>query len=544
MQGCVFLEKNLRAKKSKKQTFVWGAAVLAISHIFVKIVGAGFKIPLDRFILKPEGMGIYTASYSIYNWLFVISTAGIPVAISKMVSEAYAVGNIKQAKRVFGMAKILMLIVGIIGAAMMFFGAGIFANLLSVKSAKYSMMALAPSLFFVAMMSAYRGYSQGMGNMIPTALSEVAEALGKLAAGLFLAAAFIGYGVQYGAAGAIAGVSVGGACGLLLLMIANAFSKKHLQYNVQSKDLNVSARRDILKKLIKIAVPITLGVSVFTLTSLIDTAMIMNILSSMGYTESQYTSLFGYLNRAVTMFNVPPTIIAAISVSCVPVISGALAQKKPEAAIETAKSALRITIMFSFPCAVGMSTLASPILQLIYSDSAHYFLLTITALSVAFVTLVQTGNAILQSYGHVWKPVVNMALGGVVKVAVNFILVSRPGININGAPIGTLLCYFTVMLLNLISIKRITHVTYEMSDFFIKPLLSVAVMGCVCVIVYDFIFRAAGNYIIAMMGAVLAAVAVYGVMVLAVGCVKKEDIYLLPKGEKIYSLLKKLHFMK
>lgn len=540
------MARNLKENGMGTQTFLWGAAIVAFSHILVKVIGAVFKIPLDRFILHTEGMGIYNASYTIYNWLYMLSTAGLPVAISKMVSEACAVGNIKEASRIFRIAKALMFCLGLGGTLILFFGAELFANLLNAPSAKLSMMALAPSLFFTAMMSAYRGYTQGMKNMLPTAASEIVESLGKLCVGLWLAASFIGMGVEYGAAGAIGGVTVGTAVGFVLLWGHNAISGRKLRASasVYRNDTAPKSGRAILKRLIVIAFPVTLGVSVFTLTSLIDTAMIGNQLAALGYEESEYMSLFGYLSRAVTMFNVPPTVIAAISISVVPAISAAISTGQRHRAVETAKSALRITILFSFPCAVGLSVLAEPIFQFVYGDAAHSFLLNVMGLAVACVTLVQTGNAVLQAYGKVWTPVINMAVGGVVKVAVNLLLVSQPAININGAPIGTFLCYFTVMVLNLLAIQKVTGVTYEFSDFVIKPLFSILVMGAATMITYDFVLRAGMHYLFAMGAAICVAVIVYGAMILLVRCIKKEDLLLVPRGEKIYGALKRLHLMK
>lgn len=540
------MARNLKENGMGTQTFLWGAAIVAFSHILVKVIGAVFKIPLDRFILHTEGMGIYNASYTIYNWLYMLSTAGLPVAISKMVSEACAVGNIKEASRIFRIAKALMFCLGLGGTLILFFGAELFANLLNAPSAKLSMMALAPSLFFTAMMSAYRGYTQGMKNMLPTAASEIVESLGKLCVGLWLAASFIGMGVEYGAAGAIGGVTVGTAVGFVLLWGHNAISGRKLRASasVYRNDTAPKSGRAILKRLIVIAFPVTLGVSVFTLTSLIDTAMIGNQLAALGYEESEYMSLFGYLSRAVTMFNVPPTVIAAISISVVPAISAAISTGQRHRAVETAKSALRITILFSFPCAVGLSVLAEPIFQFVYGDASHSFLLNVMGLAVACVTLVQTGNAVLQAYGKVWTPVINMAVGGVVKVVVNLLLVSQPAININGAPIGTFLCYFTVMVLNLLTIKKVTGVTYEFSDFVIKPLFSVLAMGAATMITYDFVLRTGLHYLLAMGAAICVAVIVYGAMILLVRCIKKEDLLLVPRGEKIYEALRRLHLMK
>lgn len=233
-------------------------------------------------------MGIYNAAYTIYNWLFMLSTAGLPVAISKMVSESCAVGNMKEANRIFRIAKVLMFVLGLGGSLILFFGAELFSNLMSAPSAKLSIMTLAPSLFFVAMMSAYRGYTQGMNNMIPTAVSEVIEALGKLCIGLWLAVSLVGLGIEYGAAGAIGGVTIGTACGFVLLWVNNGIMKRRLQKNTAlfRNDTPPKSGRKILKRLITIAIPVTLGVSVFTLTSLIDTAMIMNQLAGLGYDET------------------------------------------------------------------------------------------------------------------------------------------------------------------------------------------------------------------------------------------------------------------
>lgn len=534
---------NLTGHKSAKQTFVQGATIIAAAHILVKVIGAGFKIPLELMILGKEGMGIYNSAYTIYNWLFMISTAGLPVAVSKMVSESVSVGNTVEAKKIFSISKRLLLLVGAVGSAVLFFGAELFADALAAPSAKYAIMAMAPSLFFVALMSAYRGYFQGQNNMTPTAISEVIEALGKLVVGLALGFACIGYGLQYGAAGAIGGVTTGTAFGLAaLLLYSGATRRRSAKYTSRSRGA-VRSTGSLLRQLIYIAIPITLGVSVFTLTSLIDTAMVMNQLQGLGYSESQRLTMTGYLGHAVTMFNVPPTIISAIAVSIVPAVCAALAVGNRRLAVENTKSALRITILLALPCAVGLCVLASPILQLVYKDANYSFLLNVMGLAVALVTLVQVGNAILQSYGKVWVPVINMAVGGVVKIVVNLALVSRPEININGAPIGTLLCYFTVMALNLRSIKKVTGISYEFSDFVLRPLVSVLVMGMATLVSYDFFNSLLSNYIASMLLAICVAGVVYFSMMFLVHGVKREDVLLLPKGKQLYALLCKFHLL-
>lgn len=528
----------------KNKNFVIGAFIIAVSHILVKVIGALYKLPLDSYILKTEGMGIYNSSYTIYNWLFVVSTAGLPVAISKMVAEASAQGNYNEARKIFRISKGLLLCVGIVAAGAMFFGAHWFSGMISAPSSYLTMQCMAPSLFFVSLASSYRGFYQGQQNMLPTAVSEVIEAFSKLALGLTLAyTAMQMYSEYYiGSAGAITGVTIGTALSCGYLTLYNAFHIRKFPKENASKELPSSKR--VLGKLIRIAIPVTIGVSVFTLTSIIDTAMVMNQLSGLGYIEEQRLSMFGYLNRAIALFNLPPTIIAAIAVSIVPTIAAALALKNNQTAIRNAKSALRITILFAVPCAAGMSALAEPILKLLYhGDGNYFFLLNVMGIAVVFVTMVQVCNAILQAWGNVWLPVKNMFIGGVVKVVVNLLLVSRPEVNINGAPIGTLLCYMTVMSLNIYDLKRITGMKFEFTSFILKPVVTAIATAFGALLCYGFLSRYISSNLVLVAASIVVGASFYLISLFAVKGLQEDDILLLPKGEKISKILKKFHLI-
>ena len=528
---------------NKNKNFVIGAFIIAVSHILVKVIGALYKIPLDTFILKPEGMGIYNSSYTIYNWLFVVSTAGLPVAISKMVAESTAQGNYEEARKIFRISKGLLLVVGLLASGAMFFFAHQFSSLISAPSAYLTMQCMAPSLLFVSISSSYRGFYQGQQNMLPTALSEVIEAFSKLALGLSLAyLAMKLYGQYYiASAGAITGVTIGTALSCLYLFIYNAVNIRKFPHG--NLDANLPRGKTVLIRLIKIAIPVTIGVSVFTLTSVIDTAMVMNQLKGLGYIEEQRLSMFGYLNRAIALFNLPPTIIAAIAISIVPTIAAALALKNNNTAIRNAKSALRITILFAVPCAAGLSALAKPILQLLYHDGNYSFLLNIMGIAVVFVTMVQVCNAILQAWGHVWLPVKNMLIGGVVKVLVNLILVSRPEININGAPIGTLLCYFTVMSLNIFDLKRITGMKFEIMSFVVKPVITALATAAGAILCHRLISTYITSTVVLVAASIVSGGLFYFISLFAVKGLQYDDVLLLPKGDKIASILKKFHLI-
>ncbi len=527
----------------KNKNFVIGAFIIAISHILVKVIGAVYKIPLDTYILKTEGMGIYNSSYTIYNWLFVVSTAGLPVAISKMVAEATAQGNYGEARKIFRISKMLLLCVGIVAAGAMFFFAHQFSNVISAPSAFLTMQCMAPSLFFVSLASSYRGFYQGQQNMLPTAISEVIEAFSKLALGLSLAFfAMQTYGEYYiGSAGAISGVTIGTAISCLYLILYNAFNIR--KFPTQNASQKMPSSKKVLGKLVRIAIPVTIGVSVFTLTSVIDTAMVMNQLQGLGYIEEQRLSMFGYLNRAIALFNLPPTIIAAIAVSIVPTIAAALALKNNQTAIRNAKSALRITILFAVPCAAGISALAQPILKLLYHDGNYSFLLNIMGIAVVFVTMVQVCNAILQAWGHVWLPVKNMFIGGVVKVVINLLLVSRPEVNINGAPIGTLLCYMTVMSLNIYDLKRITGMKFEFSGFILKPVITAIATAAGAILCHTLLSNFISSNVVLVGASICVGGLFYLISLFAVKGLQEDDVALLPKGEKIGKILKKFHLI-
>ena len=523
--------------KVKKQGFLQGALIIAIAHIVVKIIGAIYKIPLTRYILGPDGIGIYNSSYTIYNVLFIVSTAGLPVAISKMVSESVAKENYKEALKIFKVSKVILFLLGILGFCILLFGANAFAEFLKIPSANIAMMAMAPSLFFVSLMSAYRGFYQGMSNMMPTALSEVIEASGKMFVGLLLSYLLLGYGVEYAASGAILGVSTGTFIAALFLMLYWYKLRPEVK-KLCNNEKQTTGTKAIAVNLIKLAVPITLGASVFTLASVIDLTMIMRQLAALGFDEDARTTMYGYYSGyAVTMFNLPPTIIASLAVSIVPAISVALVKKDFVTATKTVETAIRITLLIALPCAVGMSVLSGPILNLAFGDTGADLLLKILAYGVIFVSIVMVANAIIQAKGNVWVPVVNMCIGGLVKVVVNYILVGNIDININGAPVGTVLCYFTTAVLNLIAIHKYFSPSYGVG-FIVKTVISVAVMGIFAGLSYNWLLGITDSSNTSLLASVCLSAIVYFAMLIVLRAVEKQDILAMPYGEKIVKLLR------
>ncbi len=532
--------------KNSNDSFAKGALILVIANVLVKIIGAVFKIPLAR-LLGEEGMGLFSASYTMYSFMFIIATAGLPVAISKLVSEAKETDRGNQAKKILRISMVILGVVGVFGTSALYFGADFFASKIGAPRAAYGIRSIAPAMFFVSLMSAYRGYFQGRQNMLPTAISEVIEALGKLLIGYALAAYFMNTiedeitRLNLGAAGAVLGVAIGAALAFVFLFGYYAKNKKKLYSGTLSDKPDSS--KSIAGNIIKIAIPVTVGASVFSLTSLIDMAMIMRRLQVAGFSEAMALQKYGsYTGFAIPMFNLPPTLISSISISVVPAIAAAFAAKRVEEAEDTIRIALKITTLFALPCAVGMAILAEPILGLVYSNTGATETLSVLGYAIVFVSLVMVSNAILQAMGKVYVPVIHMIAGGVAKVIINYFLVAIPAVNIAGAPIGTNVCYIIILVLNIISIKKYSSVKLRLPEFVLKPLVCVVSMAAAVIALYN-VMTPLGMTISTVL-AIGAGAVVYFVMIVITKSINYKDLLMLPKGEKIADLMLRKNLIK
>ena len=532
-------------KVSKQQNFLSGAIVLVVANAIVKVIGALFKIPINNLI-GADGMGIFSVAYNLYTALFVLSTAGLPVAVSKMVAEAKALGKWNEIHRIVKMAAAIFVTVGAIGSLILYFGDSWLVGVVGNSMAYYAVKAIAPAIFFVAISSVFRGYYQGLSNMYPTAFSQVIEAVCKLGFGFVLVIVLVkaGMDIQYVAAGAIVGVTIGTVFSALYLALIyrrrlKKDQKKAAYRQVVGKPVS---NKTIAKRLVMIAIPVTIGSSVLSLTNLIDMAVVMNRLQDVGFSMEKANYLYGAYNMSLTLFNLPQTLITAISISIIPAIAAAFARKDYELGKKTIASSMKITVMLALPCAAGLAVLAKPILDLLYFKRADDViiatpLLQILGLAVVFVAMVSLTNAILQSIGKAHLPVITMFIGGVVKLTTNYILVGNPAINIHGAPLGTTACYGTITVLNLILIAYHTHSLPNPIRTVFKPLIATAGMSAAAYGVNLVCAKIVGGKL-ACLVAILIAIVVYGVLLLVVGAWEKEDVLLLPKGEKIARKLK------
>lgn len=520
-----------------KNTFFGGAAILAMGIAIVKVIGALYKIPLGR-MLDDVGFGHFNNAYTIYNLLLMISTAGLPVALSKTISEANALGQRNQVRRVFGVARTAFLLLGTVSFLIMFFFSNQLSQLQGDSLAAPAVRVMSLSCFFVCMMSTYRGYAQGHSDMIPTAVSQVVEALTKLIVGLALTWYILqlGYGSEYAAAGAIGGVT---ASGLVALVFLVAMHRRTPLSRLPGSDTPQSAGH-VLKTLLWIAVPITLGASVVPITTYLDTVQVQNLLQdALGYTENVAVGLYGCYQKAITIYNLPSSFMVALTASIIPAITACLAKKDRLGGGQIAESALRMGALLACPAGFGLAALSRPIIHLLYPETNQEvagFCLMVLGIASVFVCMMLLCNSILQANDRPGLPIWFIAVGSVVKLVVNFVLVSTPGIGILGAPVGTLVCFSLVSVLELIAIKKVVAYPPKYSRVFIKPLIAALVMGGAAWASNGLLAGVVGPNL-AVVGAICVGGVVYVVLALLLKILSKDDLALMPKGDKIAAML-------
>lgn len=566
--------------EQKKQTFLQGAFILTLATVTVKIVGALFKLPLVS-VLGNEGMAYFMAAYTIFNFLNSLAVSGLPVAVSKLVSEKLALGKYKDIKKLFSSTVLVFSVVGVFSSTIMFLFARQFANLVNLPGAYYSMVALSPAIFFVCIMSIYRGYYQGLHNMIPTAVSQVIEALGKLVLGLGLSFFVMKTGseelinmgtlfgrtvenlqvgeqllLQLGAAAAVLGVTLSTFCGTVYLWIKHKRAKADITPEMCMRAPRAQRRRVLIKSLIVIALPVALASVVSNLTSMIDLTSIGNRLSyavgeNAAVIQQMYPSaitldtpletiptiLYGaYSGVAITIFNLVPALTVTLGVSALPNVTERWARRDIEGTKRNIESILRITALITFPAGIGMSFLAKPILQLLFSDPAQVEIaapsLALLGIAVLFVSLSIPINSVLQGVGKATVPVKLMLIGGTMKLIANYILVAIPEINIKGAPIGSVLCYSFIVVASLRALKKETKIGLNVVQMFLKPLLAAFCCGVTAKYMYAFILPLLSQKLATLLAIMLAAL-VYIVVLFLLRAIYKEDLEMVPGGEKL-----------
>lgn len=561
------------SEAGKKQNFLQGAAWLAMATIVVKIIGAIFKFPL-QFIIGDEGYSYFTTAYDIYSLLMTVATAGLPLALSRMTSAANALGQGRQVRRIFKTGRAIYLSLGFAGMMLMLLFAKPFSVSQGQPDAWIAVACLAPSAFLISYMSAFRGFFQGQGNMRPTSQSQMLESVIKLVVGLAFAYVLkeLTGSLAYAAAGGIIGVTV--SCLVSMLFLRSKFtpSWKALGDNPEG----VTGYKTILKDLLVIAIPITIGSAGLQLLNLAEVGLYMGNLANIAgnpaidldlvaeiktellqnpinqalspalLNSKIASNMKGIYNFMYTFFNMPVAFIGPITISVLPAITEQLTLKKYDMVRETEESAARVTGLLALPCGVGMTLLARPIASLLgYTDARLEFaatVLTILGVCIFFYAAVTFTNSILQSHNYAYIPVINTVVCGVVRLGLVYYLTSNPYIHAIGIPIGGMFSFVSILLLNLFAIYRLAPQKPRLLRNLLRPVLPSAIMGVAVfaarMVLENFLQGGGRLHAVILCGiCVLIGVVVYAVAIVLLKTIKKEDCLLLPKGEKIAKLL-------
>ena len=570
-----------------RQGFLYGTLVLAAGTVAVKLIGALFKIPLTN-LLGGVGMSYFNVAYDLYYPLYALFVSGVPVAVSKLVSESMARGRARDARRLLRVSAAVFLSVGLLGSLIMLAGAGWFTGVVNNPDARYAVWMLAPALFFGCVMAALRGYWQGMQNMVPTAISQIVEAVAKLAFGLCFCTVTIRAGLgeyarlgtvfgaaygsaeeaglavlPYGAAAAILGVTASTLCGATYMLARHKLGRAAISPDQWRQSPPAAPARTLARRLLAIALPVCVASLIANLTSFIDLISVMNRLETAisgapevvlgmyagaippGVGLDRLASyLYGcYSGLAVPIFNLVPSLTATVGVSLLPTVSAAWATRNAPLLERNVGSALRLSSLLAMPAGAGICALAEPIMRLLFFAKPMEVTVIAPALrlmgvSAVFLALTMPVNAVLQATGNAALPVRLLLLGGGMKLALNFTLVAIPELNIQAAPVGTLACYAFVLLAGLYWMVKSTNLQLPAGRVFGRPLFAAICCGASAWAANGLLERVCGGRL-AVLGAIGAGALVYLAVVLLTRTITKADVLMLPGGEKFAKLLEK-----
>ena len=588
-------------KKGKSQSLLNGAFVLVVATVLVKVIGALFKIPLSMLIGE-VGRGYFSTAYDIYTPLYSISMAGLPVAVSRMVAKERSLGNFRDVRMIRKVATRIFLLTGAVGTAIMLLIAYPYTKYyIGTPDNIYCVITIAPSIFFCCCMSTFRGYYEGLQNMFPTAISQVIEAVSKLFIGLGVTYAFLQYNLKrfeagqtvlgtvyttkeealaalypFAAATAVLGVTIGTVLGFIFLWIRHKVVGDGITRDMLAGSKKPDNSKAIAKTLVMTALPMAASSLVLNITNLIDTATIQNRLAyaiekAPEVIKSAYSAqlaasgiadehivkyLYGVYNETLDFKNLVPTITMTLGISAIPIISAAWAQHDNKSIKVTVESVIRVTMLIALPVGFGLAAVSYPLLDLFYPEASASIGSSILAVYGIFIFLFSVSSPItnmLQALGRTDIPLKSLCVGAVVKIVCNYLLVGNPHININGAPIGSIACYLIVVSINLFSIIRLTKVKINFVSVFLKPLICAGFSSAGAYVTYKVfhnILKGIGSTdsmfngsTIALVLAVIIAVVIYVVALLLVKGIARDDIEMLPKGEKIAKKLEKYGFI-
>jgi len=531
------MEEQNKTPIVNNHKFLKGTMILTISSIVVKVIGALNWIILSR-VMGGEGIGLYQMGFPIYLMAITVSSAGIPVAISIITAEKIAKHDYAGAKRVFNVSLRLLFCTGLLFSGALLFGAQWLVDNHWIRDARayYSIIALAPAVFFVTFLSSFRGYLQGWQIMTPTAASEITEQLTRVFTMIAFAYMLMPYGLPYAAAGASMGAGVGAFCGLMVLWWFYHRLKKQFKLETvkQAADSVVEPAKMIIKRLVYLALPVSMSSLMLPIVSNLDLLIVPARLEVAGFNVSQATTFFGYLTgMAVPLVNLSTILTAALAISLVPAISESRILGDALGIKEKTKTAFRVAAIITIPCSVGLFVLAEKVAGMIYNAPGAAPAIQTMSMAIFLLGIHQVSTGILQGMGKTTIPVINMIIAASVKVGLNWTLTALPWMGIKGAAWATVADIGIAALLNLVFIYKHTGFSLPIIGV-VKTMVAAATMG---IAVHLFLGATSTWGVWNILGGIIIAVPVYGIVLTLIGGLQREDLEELPiVGHRILAL--------
>lgn len=542
-------------EKKKKNTFAKNVLMLMFSQVLIKLLGLIYRLAITNVKgFGDVGNGYYSVGYQVYAVLLIISSQGIPGAVSKLVSNKVAKGKYNEAHRVFKVSMVVFGIIGFIASLLLLLSANfVSSKILNVPDVSYVLKVLSPAIFFVCVSAVIRGYFAGLGTMKASSISQALEQFFNCVLTITFVYALIGKEPYIMAAGGNLSTTLAILISFSYLIV---FYKKNIkEWREESDDVVITTKEEnkkMVKMIIATAIPLTVGSVISVVTSFIDTVTVSNciqiaysgILKSKILLEKEAMRLTGILSKVDTLVNLPLAVNLSFYSALIPEITAAISKKDFKSASKKISFSISSSLLILIPCAIGFIVLADPILKMLYpnaSDGAH--ILQIAAVTMVFVGINHTIQGSLFGLGKMYTPALALLIGCVIKIGLNLVLITNPNINIYGAVISSFICQFVVFMIVYITMKRNIKVKFEPVKHIVKPLLAGLIMGAVIFFINYLFNGVIRNSILTIINIMIGAV-VYLISVFALKILSKDEILMLPKGEKIYNLLVKLKFYK
>ncbi len=550
-------------KKKKRSNFIVQGSILAIASIIVRLIGLVYRIPLTN-VIGDEGMGYYSYAYEPYAVMLLLSYHGLPTAVSKLVAEKNGEGRYRSSYRVFKTGMWLAVVIGAITGALLWFGADFIAGTLNHQPmSSYALKVLGPTLFILSIMGILRGYFQGTGTMVPTAVSQILEAVVNAIISVVAATILFTEGKKfdlvtgtksfaeaYGAAGGTLGTCAGALAALLFLLFVYSIYKRVIRKQIRRDRVKeMESYKKIIRLLFLISAPIVLSSIIMNIGTFVDAAIFSRIMQgTFKIPKETVAASWGiFTNKYKILIMVPVAIATALATSIVPDFSEEMAAGHEGRVVNKIGYAIRFTMIVSIPCAVGLSVLATPILKLLFENvqATDINLLRYGSVAAVVYSLSTVSNAILQGVNQFNKPVIHAGVGLVLHVILLALSVRFLRAGIYGVMVAYIIFALVICILNALEIRRVLKYRQEMIRTFLLPIACSVIMGAAVFGIYFGLHKVMGEekLFFPVLISILIGAVLYGVLLLVLKGINENDLYNIPKGEHLVVFLKKIHLL-